>query len=513
MKKTIRKIKIALLAMVCVFTMLGMTMEVQAGSADNSLQYIKVTEGSLSPTFDRSRLNYTVHVGTDTSSIDVSAKTSNSNAKILSGVGTYTLSENETKARILVEAENGTQVTYTVTIIKDGASQPSDTDEPADTDEPSDTPEEPADTPDDTTDEPDTGVEGYTITDLPETAEIPIGFSETTANYQDKEYTAYKFDNGDIILFYMANEAGEGGFFVYNLELGHMYPFVRVDAGEHKLILMEASAYGSAYPGEPATLTIGSQVFEAAYQREPGDEYQFYAMNEDGVEGWYQYNVAEDTFSTFSMSYEVEEPEDEEADTEYLQKAYNDLNDKFNARKDRDIKIIAGLIVVIVILIFVIINLLLRGGRESADDEDEDDIFEEETSHKKSGGRLGRKVDDDDFWTIPEEKTTEDTIDLTGITEMADTDTVTDAVLAVVDVKEDAAAAEDSEDAEDFSDFDEDYSDYKREKKEKKKEKRRKMDDIFDDDDENDLFSSQKMFVDKMDSDDDDIEVMDLNDL
>lgn len=506
MKKTIQKIKIALLAMVCAFTMLGITMEVKAGPADNSLKYIEVSTGSLSPAFESSRLNYTVHVGADTTSIDVSAKTSNSNAKILSGVGTYTLSENETKAKILVEAENGTQVTYTVTIVKDGAGQPADTDEPAD--EPANTPDDTTDEPDDTASQPDTGVEGYTITDLPETMEAPSGFTETTAKYNDKEYTAYKFDNGDIILFYMTNEAEEGGLFVYNLQLGHLYPFIRVDAGEHKLILMEASAYESIYPGDSATLTIDGQVFEGAFQRESGDEYQFYAMDENGVEGWYQYNVATDTFSTFSMSYEVEEPEDDDSDSDYLQKSYNDLNDKFNARKERDIKIIAGLIVVIVLLLFVIINLLLRGGRVSEeDDDDEDDIFEEDASGKKSGRRFSRKIEDDDFWGAPED-VSEDTIDLTGIAEMADTDTVADTE-SEADVEETAEAATDSEDADDFE---EDFSDYKREKKEKKKEKRRKNHDIFDDDDDDDLFGGQKMFVDKMDSDDD-IEVMDLNDL
>lgn len=431
MKRIIQKLRIAILAVVCTVTMFGMRMEAEAGPADNSLQYIKVTEGSLSPAFEGSRLNYTVHVGTDTASIEVSAKTSNPNAAILSGTGTYSLTKEETKAPILVEAENGTQVTYTVTIIKDGVNQPADTDEPADITDNA------ADGPDDTVQDSqmNTGVAGYGIADKPENAEIPIGFSETTAVYQDKEYTAYKFDNGNVTLFYMENEAKDGAFFVYNEELGHMYPFIRVDAGEHKLILMEAHAYDSLYPGDPAAMPIGSQVFEAAYQREPGNEYQFYAMDETGAEGWYQYNVADETFATFSMSYEVEETENE--DNEYLQKAYNDLNDKFNTRKDRDIKIIAGLIVLVVILIFVIINLLLRGGKTIDDDEEgENDIFEEEESRKQSKRRFGRRT---------EEEVTEDITDLAGVTETADTD-IAAAVDNIVAREAEEVTAADSKD-------------------------------------------------------------------
>lgn len=491
MKRTLRKVRIAILAAVCVLTMFGMTMEVKAGSADNSLKYIEVSEGSLSPSFAGNRLNYTVQVGADVSNVEISAKPVNAKANILSGTGTYALSEDETTVKIVVQAENGNQATYTVTIVKSGETQPADTDEPEDT-------------PDNTTDdteadtEPPVTTEGYTITDKPADVKIPEGFSETTAIYKEKGYPAYKFDNGNVTLFYMTNEAGEGGFFVYNTEWSNMYPFIRVDAGEQKLILMAAHAYDSLYPGVPAVMTIDGQVFEKAYQAEPGDLYQFYAMDETGAEGWYQYNSADGSFATYTMSYEIEETEDDG----YLRDAYNDLNDKFNARKDRDIKIIAGLIVLVVILLFVIVNLLLRDrkpGNDGEEEEEEEDIFENKPSQKKESRLFKRKSMKEDKWVLPESvNNEEDAVEMQGLSEPAE--------FAIR--KEQPLSDEDE--LMNYDEESEPFSDHKKEKK--KKEKKRKNHDIFDDDEQNDLFDGQKVYMDKDDSDDD-IEVMDLNDL
>ena len=71
MKKTIRKIEILFMALICIFAMSGMPMQVYAGPADNSLETLTVAEGSLSPAFEGSRMYYTVQVGQDVSSVTV----------------------------------------------------------------------------------------------------------------------------------------------------------------------------------------------------------------------------------------------------------------------------------------------------------------------------------------------------------------------------------------------------------------------------------------------------------
>ena len=122
MKKTIRKIEILFMTLICVLTMSGMTMQVYAGSADNSLETLTVAEGSLSPAFEGSRMYYTVQVGQDVSSVTVSAKTVNPAATIQSGVGTTTLkTDGDTKIDVVVQAENGNLATYHLTITKSAA--------------------------------------------------------------------------------------------------------------------------------------------------------------------------------------------------------------------------------------------------------------------------------------------------------------------------------------------------------------------------------------------------------
>ena len=119
MKKTIRKIEILFMALICIFAMSGMPMQVYAGPADNSLETLTVAEGSLSPAFEGSRMYYTVQVAQDVSSVTVSAKTVNPAATIQSGVGTTTLkTDGDTKIDVVVQAENGNLATYHLTITK-----------------------------------------------------------------------------------------------------------------------------------------------------------------------------------------------------------------------------------------------------------------------------------------------------------------------------------------------------------------------------------------------------------
>ena len=85
MKKTIRKIEILFMALICIFAMSGMPMQVYAGPADNSLETLTVAEGSLSPAFEGSRMYYTVQVGQDVSSVKCKNGKSGSNDSVRGG--------------------------------------------------------------------------------------------------------------------------------------------------------------------------------------------------------------------------------------------------------------------------------------------------------------------------------------------------------------------------------------------------------------------------------------------
>ena len=86
------------------------------GNPNNWLKTLKVNNTSVT-NFDAADTSYTVNVPAGTKSVSIAATTINSNAKT-SGTGTITLTENTTKANIIVTAQNGTTRTYTITIIR-----------------------------------------------------------------------------------------------------------------------------------------------------------------------------------------------------------------------------------------------------------------------------------------------------------------------------------------------------------------------------------------------------------
>ena len=496
MKKTIRKIEILFMALICIFAMSGMPMQVYAGPADNSLETLTV------------------------SSVTVSAKTVNPAATIQSGVGTTTLkTDGDTKIDVVVQAENGNLATYHLTITKSATGAATDTTTNTDTTTSTDTGNTPADNntgADNGTDTatPDDTVSAYTVSEDFTAEQIPADFTEAQVPYQEAEYRGAAFNNGNLSLLYMTDAAGNAGFYVVNGTDGSVCPYIRIDNGDKYLILMTPSAVTSFVPGEATTpIQVGDSTFEDAYATDTENIYTVYGMTNDGQEGWYNYNTSDGTFSEYQYSDSTEE----DTDTTYLQNALNDLNDKYTARKDRDLKIIAGLIVVIVILIFIIINLLLRGRRgyeEEDDDEIEEavDIFEEEKRRKaKKKQKFVEDVGKVEEEPV-EEKETSAVKDLPEKTESEEKEEADSAAQLPEEVAERLGETDFMEEFEEEPEF---MSGRKKREKEKreKKEKKRRSKDIFDDDDEdNGIFASHDDFIEK-ESSDDDIEVMDLNDL
>lgn len=519
------KIEMLVLALVCMATVLLTPMEVYAGKADNSLASLTVEEGTLSPQFEGSRLNYTVAVSADTASVTVNAKTVNPNAKILSGVGITTLNESEdTKIRILVEAENGNQATYTITVTRSGT--------PAGNDNGMDSPDE--ETPGDNGDNgngdtPGDGdsqgylPEGYSISEDFAAEDIPAGFTEAEVEYEGSTVRGASFSNGDLKLLYLTDADGAGEFYVQDV-LG-VYPLIRVGTEDNYIFLLHVPVYSSYYPGTPTQIPVGDQIFDEAFPTGLDDVYQVYGMNESGNAGWFSYNTATGTYEAQPLE---EEPETEASDTqdtnEYLQKAYDELNEKYTDRKDRDMKIIAVLIVIIVILVFVIINLLLHGRRRD-DVPDEEDIFEEKTVRRGLERRRKDKPEDAkaaDTWEEPEDMVYADEPERQEVTAEAEAPQEAEGSAGPEtpsgrDVLEERPWSDDDA----FADFDDDpelFSGSRRAKKEKKKkekrEKKQRSGDIFDDLEENEgIFSDRNTFADSEPVDEDEIEVMDLNDL
>lgn len=495
MYKIKKQIKVMTLAVLCLAGVLMCNVTVQAASADNSLSSLTLSEGTLSPSFQYNVVNYKASVGSGTNSIEVQAKTSNEKASIQSGTGTYDLKEGSNTIKVVVQAENGNLATYTVQVTKEAGSGTTGTDGSqsgeSDTDGAADTPDEgSSETPAVVT-----GADGYTVADsIPESV-IPADFTQTTVSYLEEDRPALQYDKGEVTLLYMVNEENEGMLFLYDGQA--VYPFIKLSAQDKYLILLPVpaeAALGENYTS--AELAIDNKNVPSAYQDAAAvsaapDFYQVYGINSDGVTGWYQYDSAEGTYQRYQAIEPVEADEEISEEYQFLQKAYNDLSDKYSELKSRDTKYMAGLIIAIAVLLIIIVNLLLlrreKGGnlgkRQSKEIFDED---VKEKKEKKKKSKKERRIDAEEI--------------LTG-----------------------SGFYEKDEDS--FADFDEepDFRSGKRElrekkdKKEKKEKKKRfgKKGDIFDDGD--DYFDEEMPLmgtnIEETPSLEEELEILDLNDL
>lgn len=84
-------------------------------STNNNLSEISLSEGTLSPEFNKETLDYTVVVGSNVEKITIGAATEDRYASFV-GTGEHAISEGDNKFEIKVTAENGSSKTYTVTV-------------------------------------------------------------------------------------------------------------------------------------------------------------------------------------------------------------------------------------------------------------------------------------------------------------------------------------------------------------------------------------------------------------
>ncbi|MDD6482137.1 MAG: cadherin-like beta sandwich domain-containing protein [Lachnospiraceae bacterium] len=101
-------------------------------SADNTLAELTVSEGKLSPDFQKDIKNYTVEVEEDVTSIVVSAKPNDSKASVESISGGEDLKVGENQVKVVVKAENGVTDSYCITVTRKGAAADSEAEEGAD---------------------------------------------------------------------------------------------------------------------------------------------------------------------------------------------------------------------------------------------------------------------------------------------------------------------------------------------------------------------------------------------
>ena len=379
----------------------GSNTNTAALSADNSLKALTISPGTLSPAFKGSTTKYTATVDNSVTSIAVSATPVNEKATIESVTGNTNLAVGANVVQIVVKAENGTTATYKITVTRQAAgttgSETTTTggengdDGNVDSETPEDTEEV------DTTETPVSAADvvinntTYHIADNFTEEQIPSDFTEATVNFRGAECRGLTFNKGTISLIYLETDnvdATTGRFFIYDETRDVVYDFMKFTAGESSYAIPLLAPLDSVLPESyvQVSLQMTENTVMTAYQlpAEDGEEASdFYGVNQDGTEGWYQYDAAEGTYQRVNGNI-TETADSSSDDLAALQSEYDELSKKYKDAKSFSRNMIAVLIFVLAIAVVIILNIVLFGRKKKGKDEllEDNDSENEESEYE-----------------------------------------------------------------------------------------------------------------------------------
>lgn len=382
----------------------GSNTNTAALSADNSLKALTISPGTLSPAFKGSTTKYTATVDNSVTSIAVSATPVNEKATIESVTGNTNLAVGANVVKIVVKAENGTTATYKITVTRQAAgttgSETTTTggengdDGNGDSETPEDTEEV------DATETPVSAADvvinntTYHIADNFTEEQIPADFTEATVHFRGTECRGLTFDKGTISLIYLETDnvdATTGRFFIYDETRDVVYDFMKFTAGESSYVIPLLAPLDSVLPDSyvqvslqmPESTVMTAYQLPAAEGEEASDFYVFYAVNQDGTEGWYQYDAAEGTYQRVNGNI-TETADSSSDDLAALQSEYDELSKKYKDAKSFSRNMIAVLIFVLAIAVVIILNIVLFGRKKKGKDEllEDNDSENEESEYE-----------------------------------------------------------------------------------------------------------------------------------
>ena len=378
-------------------------------SADNSLKALTISPGTLSPAFKGSTTKYTATVDNSVTSIAVSATPVNEKATIESVTGNTNLAVGANVVQIVVKAENGTTATYKITVTRQAAGTTGsettttggENGDSGNSDDGNDDSGDPGDTEEvDATETPVPAADvvinntTYHIADNFTEEQIPSDFTEATVNFRGAECRGLTFNKGTISLIYLETDnvdATTGRFFIYDETRDVVYDFMKFTAGESSYAIPLLAPLDSVLPESyvQVSLQMPENTVMTAYQlpaedgEEASDFYIFYGVNQDGTEGWYQYDAAEGTYQRVNGNI-TETADSSSDDLAALQSEYDELSKKYKDAKSFSRNMIAVLIFVLAIAVVIILNIVLFGRKKKGKDEllEDNDSENEESEYE-----------------------------------------------------------------------------------------------------------------------------------
>lgn len=370
----------------------GSNTNTAALSADNSLKALTISPGTLSPAFKGSTTKYTATVDNSVTSIAVSATPVNEKATIESVTGNTNLAVGANVVKIVVKAENGTTATYKITVTRQAAGNAGTTGGETTTTggENGDSENGDAETPEDTEEVPATETQAsqadvvindttYHISDSFTEEQIPADFTEATVQFRGTECRGLTFNKGTISLIYLETDNVDstiGRFFIYDETRDVVYDFMKFTSGESSYVIPLLAPLDSVLPDSyvqvslqmPESTVMTAYQLPAAEGEEASDFYVFYAVNQDGTEGWYQYDAAEGTYQRVNGNI-TETADSSSDDLAALQSEYDELSKKYKDVKSFSRNMIAVIIFVLAVAVVIGLNIIFFGRKKKGKDE------------------------------------------------------------------------------------------------------------------------------------------------
>lgn len=370
----------------------GSNTNTAALSADNSLKALTISPGTLSPAFKGSTTKYTATVDNSVTSIAVSATPVNEKATIESVTGNTNLAVGANVVKIVVKAENGTTATYKITVTRQAAGNAGTTGGETTTTggENGDSENGDAETPEDTEEVPATETPAsqadvvindttYHISDSFTEEQIPADFTEATVQFRGTECRGLTFNKGTISLIYLETDNVDstiGRFFIYDETRDVVYDFMKFTSGESSYVIPLLAPLDSVLPDSyvqvslqmPESTVMTAYQLPAAEGEEASDFYVFYAVNQDGTEGWYQYDAAEGTYQRVNGNI-TETADSSSDDLAELQSEYDELSRKYKDAKSFSRNMIAVIIFVLAVAVVIGLNIIFFGRKKKGKDE------------------------------------------------------------------------------------------------------------------------------------------------
>lgn len=310
--------------------------EIEASYSDDAtLRSLSVEGYDITPEFDKQTYEYNLEVENDIEKVNVVANKNNANARV-EGAGEIELKEGNNKVEVVVTAQKGNSLTYTININRKELNPISVI----------------------------VDNKNYTIVRKAEDLPKYSGFVETTVNYNGEEIPALVSEAINKTIVGVRDDDGNITTYVYNNEkLEGKY--IELKSNQLAIYIIEKDSV--PYKGfNKENISISNEDIVAFKYKSLNNYYLIYGMDlSTGKEGYYLYDKNNNTFQLF----------DEEL-----------FNSIINENKLYLYLLIGSFTLTLICIIIVIILLSKKGKRKKEDKDDVkkiDTIFDEVENKKE----------------------------------------------------------------------------------------------------------------------------------